>query len=118
MLCDDPEEQDRGGVGGRSRREGMYVYIQLIHFAVKWRLTQHCNYTPMKNKIHAIALHSIQCLQSICYAPGIAGETTLKTIHHPHGAYTLVWDTDNKEKCYCTTLPKIVTFKLYRQVVK
>ena len=48
MLCDDPEEQDRGEVGGRSRREGMCVYLQLIHFAVQWRLTQHCNYTPMK----------------------------------------------------------------------
>ena len=30
------------GVGGRSKREGIYVYIQLIHLIVQRKLTQHC----------------------------------------------------------------------------
>ena len=33
---------DGGGVGGRSRREGLKVYIKLIHFIVQQKLTQHC----------------------------------------------------------------------------
>ena len=39
MLCDDLEGWDGGGVGGRNRREGIYVNIQLIHFIVHWKLT-------------------------------------------------------------------------------
>ena len=31
------------GVGGRLKREGMYVYIQLIHFIVQQKPRQHCN---------------------------------------------------------------------------
>ena len=41
MLCDDP----RGWmvvVGGRSKRERIYVYIWLIHVIVQQKLTQHC----------------------------------------------------------------------------
>ena len=30
VLCDDLESWDGGGVGGRSKREGIYVHIQLI----------------------------------------------------------------------------------------
>ena len=30
------------GMGGRLRREGMYVYIQLIHIVVQKKLAQHC----------------------------------------------------------------------------
>ena len=30
------------GVGGRLQREGIYVYIELIHFVVQQKLTQHC----------------------------------------------------------------------------
>ena len=30
------------GVGGRSKREGIYVYIQVIHFIAQQKLTQHC----------------------------------------------------------------------------
>ena len=29
-------------MGGRSKREGIYVYIELIHIAVQQKLTQHC----------------------------------------------------------------------------
>ena len=38
VLCDDIE----GWVGGRLKREGIYVYIWLIHVAVQQKLTQHC----------------------------------------------------------------------------
>ena len=34
-----------GRVGGRCKREGIYVYIQLIHFIVQQKLTQHCKAT-------------------------------------------------------------------------
>ena len=37
MLCGDLEEWDWGG---RFKREGIYVYIQLIHFIVQKKLTQ------------------------------------------------------------------------------
>ena len=30
------------GVGGRSNRDRIYVYIELIHFIVQQKLTQHC----------------------------------------------------------------------------
>ena len=31
-----------GGMGGRSKREAIYVYIQLIHLIVQQKLTQYC----------------------------------------------------------------------------
>ena len=31
-----------GWMGGRAKREGLYVYIELIHFIVQQKLTQHC----------------------------------------------------------------------------
>ena len=39
MLCDDLH-----GFGGgkRSKRDGIYVYIQLIHFIVQQKITEHC----------------------------------------------------------------------------
>ena len=44
MLCDDLEEWGREG--GREAQEGgdmeIYVYIELIHFVVQQKLTQHC----------------------------------------------------------------------------
>ena len=44
MLCDDLEGWDREG--GRETQEGgdmgIYVYIQLIRFVVKEKLTHHC----------------------------------------------------------------------------
>ena len=30
------------GMEGRPKREGIYVYIKLIHFVVQQKLTQHC----------------------------------------------------------------------------
>ena len=43
-ICDDLEGWDREG--GREAPEGgdmrTYVYIQLIHFVVQQKLTQHC----------------------------------------------------------------------------
>ena len=43
MLCDDLE----GGMaaGRRLKREGIYVYINLIHLVVQQKLTQHCKAT-------------------------------------------------------------------------
>ena len=38
------------GKEGRSQREGIYVYISLIHFIAQQKVTQHCK---------AIALHFI-----------------------------------------------------------
>ena len=39
MLCDDLE--GKSGEEGRLKREGLYVYIRLIHFVVQQKLTQH-----------------------------------------------------------------------------
>ena len=41
MLCDDLGGWDGGGVGRRSERGDM-VYIQLIHFIIQQKPTQHC----------------------------------------------------------------------------
>ena len=41
MLCDELDGWDGGGEGRQSKREGMCVYIQLIHFIVQQKLTQH-----------------------------------------------------------------------------
>jgi len=30
------------GLGGRFKREGIYVYLWLIHFLVRQKATQHC----------------------------------------------------------------------------
>ena len=38
-------------MGRKSKKEGMYVYIQLIHFAVQEKLTQHCKATPLHLKL-------------------------------------------------------------------
>ena len=44
MLCDNLEGWDRED--GREAQEegdmGIYVYLQLIHFVVQQKLTQHC----------------------------------------------------------------------------
>ena len=44
MLCDDLKGWDREG--GRKMQEGgdmgIYVYVELIHFIVQQKLTQHC----------------------------------------------------------------------------
>ena len=39
-LCDDLGGGMGVKVGGRLQREGMYVYVQLIHFVVQQKLTQ------------------------------------------------------------------------------
>ena len=39
-LCDDLEGSDEGVVGGRLEKEGVYVYIQAIHFLVQQKLKQ------------------------------------------------------------------------------
>ena len=40
MLCDDLEGWD--GWGREVKREEIYDYIELIHFVVQQKLTQHC----------------------------------------------------------------------------
>ena len=44
MLCDHLEGWDREG--GRETQEGrdmgIYVYVSLIHFVIKQKLTHHC----------------------------------------------------------------------------
>ena len=44
-VCGDLDGWDGGGVGGRSKREGIYVYLQLIHSVVQQKLTQRCKAT-------------------------------------------------------------------------
>ena len=37
-----------GQEGGRSKREWVYVYIQLVYFIVEQKLIQHCKLYPIK----------------------------------------------------------------------
>ena len=39
-----------GGGGGRSKREGIYVYLCLIHFTLQQELTQHCEAVILPSK--------------------------------------------------------------------
>ena len=59
VPCDDLERWDVG-MGGRSKRKGVYVYIWLIHFIVQQRLTQHRKTTsppqPKKKKDEGLDL--------------------------------------------------------------
>ena len=57
MLCDDPEVWG-GGVGGRLKGEGIYVYIQLIHIIVQQKLIQHLKQLFLKKKKKNGKLHS------------------------------------------------------------
>ena len=47
--CCDLDGWDGGGmevgVGGRPKREGVYVNLELIHFIVQRELTKHCKAT-------------------------------------------------------------------------
>ena len=47
-LCDNLEGWER--VGGRSKREGSYVHLWLIHVDVWQNSNQYCNYPSIKNK--------------------------------------------------------------------
>ena len=40
MICDDLEGWD-GRAEGRLKKEGLYVYLQLIHVFIQQKLTQH-----------------------------------------------------------------------------
>ena len=41
-LCDDLHGWDGGGTAGRSERERIYVYKELVQLTEQWKLTQHC----------------------------------------------------------------------------
>ena len=41
-LCDILEGWDAGGMGGRLKRQGIYVYLWLIHIVEWQKPTQHC----------------------------------------------------------------------------
>ena len=49
VLCDDLDGRS-GRVGRRLKREGICVYIQLIHVAVEQKLTQHCKAITLQLK--------------------------------------------------------------------
>ena len=53
MLCDDLDGWEMG-IGGRLEREGIYVYVKLICFAVEQKITQHCKATIIKKKWHTL----------------------------------------------------------------
>ena len=51
MLCDDLEGWDAVVEGGRLKKEGICVYVWLIHFIAQQKLTQHCRATILQLKI-------------------------------------------------------------------
>ena len=50
MLCDDLDGWDRG-MGGRFKRESIYVYIKLFNFVVQQKLTHHCKAITLREKL-------------------------------------------------------------------
>ena len=42
VLCDNLEGWDGGLLGGKLKREGFYIYLQLIHMVVQQKLAHHC----------------------------------------------------------------------------
>ena len=66
MLSDDLEGWD-GRVRGRSERERIHVHIQLLHFAIQKKPTQHCKATLMLS----IVVQSLSCVPLFA-APGTA----------------------------------------------
>ena len=46
--CPQFKALEKWGVGRRFQREGIYVYIRLIHFAEQQKLTQHCKTTILQ----------------------------------------------------------------------
>ena len=65
MLCDDLDGWEVG-IGGRFKREGIYVYIQLIYSAGKQKMTQHCKATIKKKS-------GIHCHFHLSYNPLLPG---------------------------------------------
>ena len=59
MLCDDLEDWD-GDRGGRLKREGMHVYLQLNNVVVLQKTTHHCKAIIFQLKIN---------LRSLIYNP-------------------------------------------------
>ena len=63
----------RGGirVGGRLKREGIYICLQLIHFIVQQKLTQHRKAIILQfKKRYLTKLLYISIIISICYSQG------------------------------------------------
>ena len=53
MLCDDLEEEGgEGAVGGRVKREEIYVYLWLIYVVVWQKPIQHCKAIILQLKIN------------------------------------------------------------------
>ena len=63
MLCDHLEGWDREG--GREMQKGgdmgIYVYVELIHFVIKQKLTHHCKAKKSFNKYLHFFLIYIFC---------------------------------------------------------
>ena len=53
-LCDNLEGWDGVGVGGKFKREGTHVYLQLIHLVVWEKPTQHCKAIILQLKTNYI----------------------------------------------------------------
>ena len=50
--CSVTTQGEMGGVvGGRLKRQGICVYLWLIHVVVQWKLTQHCGAIILQLKI-------------------------------------------------------------------
>ena len=54
-----------GWVGGRFKREGIYVYIQLIHVVVQQKPTQHCKTIMLQFKKRSTFLTVVQSLSHV-----------------------------------------------------
>ena len=97
MICDDLEGWD-GRAEGRLKKEGLYVYLQLIHVFIQQKLTQHCkarifqsflkefiSFRLSDRKSHFLLaggwspLSASKCCPILCHVPfaGLAGNMTV-----------------------------------------
>ena len=60
MLCEDLEGWN-SGVGGRFTREGIHVYLWLIHIVVQQKPTQHCKVITLQLKINFLKRENTVC---------------------------------------------------------
>ena len=86
MLCDNLDGWD----GVRGGREGIYVYLQLIHIFVQQKPTQHCkkNYPPIKNFLKRgrkkISLRKRKCDYYRITGPGSKARTHVQCLPVKH----------------------------------
>ena len=83
LIYYDLEGQAGGsGVGGRHKREGIYLYIQLIHFLVQQKLTPHCKAINLQLKKKLQSIIQGLALVYMPRSPPITSVSSVQSLSH------------------------------------